>query len=331
MRIYNFPKMDASIYEEFNSRNTGLDEILEVGKTNDGRFSVRSLLQFDLSTFTNIPPNAKFDLVMYVANAEKLNPSQTIELGQVSQSWMEGSGYFYQDQYQVIDGVTWIYRSSGSVWPIDDQGGSIYPATVTGSLNLENAQLTADVSDLVRTWISGSENNGILIRFPVNDENNLNNQGNIKFFSNQTHTIYKPALIAKWDDQVYLTGSFMWPTSSLLAIPSTKLSYRQGETARVAISVREQYPLKTFSNVGSKYTSVKYLPSSSYYSIVDELSGTVLIPFSEESKISVDGNQNYFVFKIQNMYPLRYYRVLLKVVHDGLEEIFDQNVTFMVK
>ncbi|MBW3545719.1 MAG: hypothetical protein KY428_09015, partial [Bacteroidetes bacterium] len=108
-------------------------------------------------------------------------------------------------------------------------------------------------------------------------------------------------------------------------------SYLQGEVVRADVFVRERYPQKTFNTVHTRYGGDKHLPPTSYYSIVDTLSGTTIIPFSEESKISSEGDKNYFTFKIQNMHPLRYYRVLIKVVHDGQEEIFDNNTSFLVK
>lgn len=328
MRYFIFPQKDTTLYEEHPNRNTGFDEVLEVGKTNEGRDSVRFLIQFD--TPNNIPVDANYDLVLYISNAERVSRNQKLEVWPVSQSWDEGTGYFYQEVISNGDGATWSSSFSGSgFW----NGGTVIGSTpLTSSLPYPVADVSIDVTDIVHQWISGTiSNNGLLIKFPTEDEGDLTNKGNIKFFSYQTHTIFKPALVAKWDDQTYITGSQSWPTSSLFVKPIIEPVYRENELVRVELSVRERYPQKTFDNVFTRYDGNHYLPSSSYFSIVDDLSGTTIIPFSEESKISTDGNRSYFTFRVQNMYPLRYYRILVKVNHDGLEEVFDDNTVFLVK
>ena len=103
MRNFFFPIKDASIYSELPTRTTGLDEILEVGKTIDGINSIRSLIDFDFPTISSsvalglIPPNACYDIKLFVANATKIQRNQQIKIHPVSQSWEEGSGYLYQD------------------------------------------------------------------------------------------------------------------------------------------------------------------------------------------------------------------------------------------
>lgn len=332
MRIFNFPVKDASVYSEFTNRNTGLDEILEIGKSSSGNHVIRSLLQFsDFQAATEIPANANYELILYIANIQELNPQQRIEVCQVSQSWVEGTGYYYQSLIQVLNGVTWSHRYSGSYWPTGSQGGSILTEILTSSVVPGINEVKIDVTPFVREWVSGSTNNGVIVKFPDIDEFDTSNIGNIKFFSSQTHTIYRPTLVAKWDDALYITGSNPWPSSSLMVLPILKPSYKKNEIALVNLAVRERYPIKTFDNFVTRYDGTKYLPSSSYFSIIDDLSGTTIIPFSDESKISSSGNNSYFKFRIQNMYPLRYYRVLLKIVHDGLDEIFDTNTLFLVK
>lgn len=332
MRVIFFPVQDASIYSEFEDKNTGLDEILEVGKTNHGVYSARSLIQFDLSG-SSLPINAEFDLVLRIANAEQLKTNQRIEICQLSQSWEEGTGYFHQTILQTEDGVTWTQRNSGSFWDSGSQGGSTTGLFTTSSFSKPISDITVNVTEIVRSWISESvSNTGFLIRFPTTDEADGTVTGNVKFFSRDTHTIYQPTLVAKWDDQTYVTGSSPWPSSGLTVIPSTlKPSYFQNEVVRVNLAVRELYPLKTFATTASIYSGNNYLPSSSYFSIVDEQAGVAVIPFSNETKVHTNGNQSYVSFRVQNMYPQRFYRMLIKVIHDGLEEVFDSNAIFTIR
>lgn len=338
MRIFYTPTQDASIYSQFPKQTTGLDEQIEVGKTNDGIDIARGLIQFDVPTISasisngTISPTASFDLILYASNITNLQAGQTVELRVVSQSWSEGTGYFYQDNIQIVDGATWQQRSSGSLWAVT--GSATMSIGVSQNFGVPAGDLTFDVTPIMRSWISGTyPNNGLLVKFLSADEANPINLGNAKFFSKDTHTIYLPTLVVKWNDRVYSTGSLVAsPTSSLLVVPGNlKATYRQGETVRVDLYIRERYPLKTFTDTFSTYDGQRYLPTSSFYSIIDEQSGTTIIPFDDKSYVSVDPSNSYIKFKIQNMYPRRYYRVLIKVIHDGIEEIFDDGYIFTIK
>jgi hypothetical protein len=331
MRYLFFPVKDASVYEAAPETNTGLDEILEVGKTDDGRKIVRSLLQFDLANSV-VPLSASYDLVMYLANADRLKDAQGVVVCPLSQSWEEGTGYYYQTNKTSDDGATWTQNISGSSWASGSAGGSTINLFASNSIDIANGLVSVDVTALVVAWLSGSANNGLMVRFPTAAEADDTNQGNVKFFSNETHTIFKPMLVARWNDQFYVTGSQPWPTSSLTVIPSTLAPvYRSNEVVRVDLAVREKYPVKTFVTSSLLYSGDHYLPSSSYFSIVDEQSGTTLIPFGDDSRIHTSANTSYFTFRVQNMYPRRYYRVLIKVDHDGYSEVFDNNSIFTVR
>ena len=64
---------------------------------------------------------------------------------------------------------------------------------------------------------------------------------------------------------------------------------------------------------------------------MDVQSKEIIIPFDDNSRITVSGGANYFDFKIEKMYPLRWYKVLTKVVDSvGREQIFDDRYQFMV-
>lgn len=330
MRKFFFPEQDTTLYSEYPTGNTGFDEILEIGKTG-GTYPVRSLIQFDLSSLGVVPSGSKFDLVLYVANATNLKHRQEIHVSPVVSEWEGGSGYFAQDIIQDTDGATWTLRKNGVTWPSNaapDVSGSQASVVLMNPVT----DLAIDVTDIVTTWLSGSVNNGVVVAFPSGSEVDTNNVGNVKVFSNETKTIYRPTLVMKWDDQIRVTGSLAaTPSSSLICTPATLRSqYRVGEVARIDVSVREQSPTRTFSNVFNAYDGKRYLPATAYYSIVDDLSGAVIIPFDEYSKISCDANGAYFTFRVENMYANRYYRVMLKVEHDGLIEVFDCKYAFKV-
>ena len=105
MRTFLPTSEDATIYEKFPTLNTGLDEIIEVGKiikSLDGpneyaSGSTRLLITFDIPSLQQYPTSSAYYLNLRIANATNVNRYQTLEIYPISQSWVEGSGYFYQD------------------------------------------------------------------------------------------------------------------------------------------------------------------------------------------------------------------------------------------
>jgi hypothetical protein len=332
MRQIIFPLKDASIYEELPNRNTGLDEILEIGKSETVAFRIRSLANFVLPS--GLPINAEFDLQLFTANAEKGNRNQLIRVAAQSQSWEEGDGYFYQDRIQSVSGATWTDANSGSLWAIT---GSIpngaQQVSGTYAPSPDNKDFRIDVTTLVRQAISASVNPSLVIALTETDELEQNVKTNIKFFSKDTHTIYKPMLVAKWNDQTFVTGTLAPLTALEIHVQprSLKPVYKVGEVATVFLNARAKYPLKTFAMTASLHDGQAYLPASSSFSIVDEQTNLEIIPFDNYSKISCVANGSYCKFRVEGMYPLRYYRLRFKIEFaDGRVEVIDDNYIFTV-
>jgi hypothetical protein len=351
MRRFYTSTKDASIHSEFPYKNTGRDEILEIGKTLDGLNSIRTLMQFDIATisasFANntIPSSASFDLKLYIARADDLDYQQTIEIATVSSSWVEGTGYFYQNTnvpytssrnpmggYFENDGVTWKNRQSASMWVNSgsDFGTSSLAATVADPV----VDIIMDVTTLIRTWVSGTvSNNGCIIKFPTTDESSNRNIGNVRVFSRNTHTIYTPLVIAKWNDQLYVTGTLSasaQPTLLTVLPRNLRPRYRQNQSIRVDLSVRDLYPVRTFNTAFSAWDGQQYLPATSYFSVVDQQSNTTIIPFDDYSLVSCDGTSSYAAFRTDALSAGRYYKILFKVVDQGYEQVFDNAHTFTI-
>jgi hypothetical protein len=323
MRNFYSPTQDASLYEQFPTRNTGRDEILEVGKTNGGRHIVRSLLTFPTPVEL---PSTEYDLVLRVANATNLNQNQQLIVSAISSSWIEGDGYFYQDVFQIPNGVNW--NSATQLFT-----SSLASSSINLDITNEVRDVVVNITPLVQASISASIPNIQLgISLTTTDEQNLAIQSNLKFFSRNSHTIHVPKLVAKWDNQLYLTGSMSASTVDVIVSPRTlKSKYRVGETARVELSVRERYPRKSFNTVYTTFNGTQRLPITSYYSIIDQQSNSVIIPFDEYSKISCDGVTSYFNFNIQSMYAGRYYKMLIKVIGVDYTQIIDNGYIFSIE
>lgn len=342
MRTFLPTSQDATIYERYPTLNTGLDEIIEVGKiikSLDGpnqyaSGSTRMLIQFDIPSLQQYPSSAKYYLNLRIANATNVNRYQTLEVYPVSQSWVEGSGYFYQDVQNAEDGVTWIDRSTTAGWATS---GSNYTTIISASYTFSKVPIEdvkIDVTNLIAPVVSGSNItpwNGLILKFPTTDETDSTNRGNIKFFSGNTHTIFAPKLEIVQVDQTFVTGSLKRiPNGNVTIVPKNiKEAYTLGEVDKVYLVVREPYPDRKF-DATSRYRNVYYLPSESYYRVRDQVADMVLYEFDQYSAINCDSSGSYILLDTSGLEVNRYYTLDLKVKSSGLVFFPEFNYTFKV-
>ncbi len=232
MKKFLTASKDATIYRAYPNSNAGLDEILEIGKLINANVNVtsstayasgsaRSLLYFDLPTTASVSPTANYFLNLRIANASNVIRNQEVLVYPVSRSWVEGSGYLYQNARNVEDGVSWVRLNGFTSW--SNAGGDLITSSVSGSISLSTyplPDLRIDVTNIVRPYVSQSIQNtfyGLAVQFPRADETSSINQGNIKVFSTQTHTIYQPTLEISWDNQTFNTGSLSGLSSFLIS------------------------------------------------------------------------------------------------------------------
>jgi hypothetical protein len=378
-RIF-YAEKDATLYQSKDTANTGIDEILEVGKrlgTNGVTWQKsRALVKFDMSEisdtiskYSTTLNSCKFILQLYTTHAKNLPSDFTIDAKLTGQPWMNGTG-FYSDSPVTTDGVSWAtpYMSwsldaqSGSLWISSSQniqvnsssiyvsgsgtGGSWYYQSGSGGFNINNfnqaffnqsglssteafsnrpTDISIDVTDAVKLWISGSDshsisNNGFLLKFSDSDEADDTITGYIQYFSRETETIYVPRLTMYWDNSTFATGSLTAADlESYVVYTQIKPTYKDTEVAKIRIYARDKYPRKSPTNLFPQQT-VKYLPTSSYYSVLDASTDEVIIPYDNiYTKLSCDSTSNFIHLDMNGFMPERYYRLELKIV-DGIEE-----------
>lgn len=346
MRKYLIPTKDTTIYQAFENNNTGLDEILEIGKAiNVGEVSsstayasgsVRTLLYFDLPTTASVPVTASYFLNLRLASATNIKRNQQILIYQVSRSWDEGSGVFYQNVKNVNDGATWKKATQITSW--SNAGGDLLTNATSQSISLTTYPLEdfrIDVTNIIQPIVSASVQstfNGLALQFPISDEQDYINEGNIKIFSSQTHTIHQPTLEIVWDDQVFTTGSLLpIPSLNIKVAPNNlKQTYTKGDVDKVTFVVRDQFPLRSFDST-LRYKNKYFLPESSYYSIVDAQSNTIIIPFDEYSKINTDESGSYIILDTSPLYVGRFYKIKIKVVNGQYTHVFNTDTLFKVE
>ena len=81
----------------------------------------------------------------------------------------------------------------------------------------------------------------------------------------------------------------------------------------------------------SPLKTVKYLPSTSYYSVVDAETEQVIVPFDTNyTKLSCDSSGNYFNFWFNGLQPERFYKFCFRVDQGGNIRYYDDNFYFKV-
>ena len=107
---------------------------------------------------------------------------------------------------------------------------------------------------------------------------------------------------------------------------------------KVRIVGRTNNPTLTNSPTASAYSVVKYLPTGSQYSVLDNYSDDVVIPYGTGSYVSCDSRGNFIDINTSGLQIQREYRLLIKVISGSYAgstgtdtEVIDNKFTFFIK
>ena len=362
MAVYKiFPEKSATLYSFYPTKNTGLDEILELStflSINNSNEVSRILVKFPSDQITDIVTNlvsgSSYDayIKLYLANASSIPVNYTIYSHPISGSWEKGTGRL-GNVPETTDGASWDFRNydSGSPWfsvsfpanttgsysGTNTGGGLWYTASSYESTQSFTPSLTKDielkVSNTVKAWFTSSINNeGFIIKHSPSLEFTSQSYFETKYFSNNTHTIYPPCLEIKWNDYTFTSSLSIASNDKIVAtLDNNKNEYQQDSVQKFRINVRDQYPTRSFST-SSVYLNNKLLPTQSYYSIVDLDTKEIIIDYDTVyTKISADSVGNYFNIYVNGLEPERYYQILIKSIFTNKETIvLDDNYYFKV-
>ena len=351
---------DASIYLQQPDQNAGRDEVLEVGKLYYGSTKdiYRTLIKFETTLISasiasrEITGSWEAFLNLKTFKAEEVPLSYILYANAVSQSWTMGTGTKFDNV--TTDGVSWKYRNGVAAWQSNVSGGAaVFALGTTGSANAQGgtwytgsqasqsfdystSDVRMDVTNIFKLWLSGSlPNNGLIVRHGLTNESDTLDYGSIKFFSKETNTIYEPKLEIVWNDSVYTTGSLSPVTGSAqegykVVLNNLKTKYLKDSKVKIRVKSRDTFPLKSFSTT-FEYDQIKYLPSgSAYYQLEDFVSGDVIFPFGDYTKISCDSTSNYFIMDLSTLSVNRTYKLKLKIVESGISTIIDDKLIFEI-
>lgn len=190
--------------------------------------------------------------------------------------------------------------------------------------------LDVDVSDIVRVWYSSSKsiggftdiaNEGFIVKWEDAIEFSKEDaiQPIMQFYSTDTNTIYPPQLELRWDDQSFETGSLKEINTQdlFVSLDNNPGVFYSESVNRFRLNVRPDYPVRTFQTA-SIYTTNSFLNSGSLYAIKDLDTNEFVIDFdSNYTKISCDGDGNYFDIYMNGLEPERYYEILIQTTVSG--------------
>lgn len=365
-----YPKKDVAIYELHPERNSGVDQIIDItkfaiGESHDdvvdplaswgNTYNSRILMQFDLSDIQNDistgiidTGSARYYLKLYAADAAALQTEYTLYAYPLTQPWQNGNGN-YNDEPEIQNGVSWKYRLNNKIGTWDPGSGSVEFQTNQGggswteayaasqSFSFESPDIRMDITNIVQQWVSGTlENHGLILKHSSDAESNDDIYGSIKYFSRETHTIYVPSLQILWDSTVNYTGSFASNTqlteSYTIYCKNLKAKYTTNTKTKLRFGVRDTYVTKSYNQTSSSAIE-RRLPDTTYYSIIDVATGIDIVPFNTTgTALDMDDNGYYIILDTTNLLPVRFYRIIFKVVaDDSTETIIDNNFAFRIE
>ena len=310
-------------------------------------------------------------LNLYQTEHRELSINQNLEVFPISSSWNNGTGRFANIP-TISDGCSWLYRDGspdaisndplGTKWATaslstgvtssfieaSPGGGTWYTGSgfeITKTYGYgDDLDLSFDLTAPVlkhisnslysSTYPNGISNNGFLIKRANSQEHTAIDDGELNFFSVDTHTIFPPYLDISWDDSSYDTNSaidskILKTGETYVTLRNNKEKFRTSEEYKFRLNIRELYPTRKFVT-SSNFLDVKYFTSKSYYSLVDYATEDVLIPFGEESKLSADAEGMHFKLYMQGLQEERYYKLLFKHENNDGIQVYDDDYYFKV-
>jgi hypothetical protein len=368
-KIY-FIDRDATIYERYPERNTGIDSIIELtkivcGSRDDNRnilqntYNTRILLDFNsqvtalrneinsrkMPLFGNHPLSSSAFISLRLATGNSLPSEFSIEAYPLSESWSSGTGT-YDSTPESRLGASWYYRTGTDVntplyWNTGSAKSSQFNSVsrigggtwLTGSsyravqnfVNIDTADVRMNITSIMKSWINSTISNyGLIIKWPHAVEISDRVAGSLKFFSRESNTIFVPRLEVAYNDvNLNGTGSVAEINTDAYVPYFTNLRavYHDSEKAKLRLSVRPEFPTRTFQT-SSVYLDMFRLPTSSFWSVVDSVTNDTIIPFDTGStRISCDQHGNYFTLDLNSFMTDRYYNIILRVERGGGNDI----------
>jgi hypothetical protein len=223
-------------------------------------YTDRALLRFDLTSISESIASgdivsASFFLKVKICNEYQLPTEYGIFVAPISESWGMGNGYASDGGSD--DGASWVYRDyyGGTPWVMT--GSTFIPQYVTQSFRYKSADLDIDITSIANQWLNGNiPNNGLLVM--SSDEFHPTGSGFIlKYFSEDTNTIYSPFLDVAWDDSHFVTGSIFTASANISVVSGSSQTVNDsGSWFYGTGGIHGNFTASTDLQIGTHYISV---------------------------------------------------------------------------
>ena len=336
------PIKDTTIYQADPTRNTGVDQMLEIQKhtstpTVNGIKNSRIIIGFDLTKFLleGLEPT-KVDLQLWSANSNNISKQYILEFCPIAEAdattWTMGTGLLI-DNPAITNGANWTKKDGINNWQSGYVLGSPM-SSVTKSV-ADVTDVNVDVTTIYASQLETKQMN-MVIRRPLSQEEDHLEYGHLQYFSNETKTIYRPQLNLQWDDSSYTLGANVVATDDNIKVlaGSAKTVYTLGERNKITIKCIPMLKSTGYSTSSLSAGTQKVLPTTSYYKLTDVISGEDVYDYSTVgTKISLDAGGSFIKLWTDTLTPEREYSLSVKVVNRGYEgriEYFNEVYNFRV-
>lgn len=306
------------------------------------QFSVTDVARLELFASQSISGSWEANLKLFLASAQNLSTTYSLQAFALSQSWAMGTGQFAQVP-ESRNGAGWEYTGPYQASALWTTTGSSYITSYSGSQffnYMSNKDINMNITDIVSGWFTfnnlsteqlipivtenndnligndGSQisNYGIVVKHPDAVENNTSSFIDLKFFSVDTHTIYPPTIQFKWDDAYYYPQgtNYVLNDQITITLANNPGQFRRDQVYKLRTAVRYTYPPRSFSTQ-SAYLNALYLPENTYWALQDVKTEEMVIDYDPTyTKMSADSVSNYFTLYTSGLEVNRFYRLLIK-------------------
>ncbi len=204
------------------------------------------------------------------------------------------------------------------------------------SFSYESPDVNMEVTTMVGRWLDNTRgNNGMIVKWYDKQEDTTTETGNMEFYSYNAQSIYSPKLEVRWDESTYSTNlntlTIDRSKDIYLYMLNLRKTYKENELPKFRVSGRERIQTKIVSTTKSLNNALVLPNNKAWYSITDVITGEVLVPFGNHSKLSADNRSSYFKQDLRGFINNRTYRIKFKLqMSDGKYKIFDDGFEFRV-
>ncbi len=332
----------TSIYEWNKDLNSGKDEQLELTVRNATDWGMTtnqaSRIILGIAKYTDSYHSASIRL--FASNVEGHKSAFNAIVSPVKDSWEEGYGKYYDNPITSTDGATWRYSSlssqtawtdptaadgeasssqyviGGTTYLTGSNSGSTTYQTTTEGVDHDSSlfDVNFDITNYYNLVTGSLMENGLVIK--ISNEASTSTFGSMKYFSNNTNTIYYPRLELKYDDYTWSTSQTTIGTEqATVYYKGNSGKYDKKSTVRFRPVVRETFPTASYGTASVADTIRTFTAAKAVYSIIDEKTDEEIIRFDDTfTRVCADSSGMYFDVKMNSFEIGRIYKPVIRVV-----------------